>query len=138
MRISSFTVMSLVVAVGCEKPTTTRPAPGLVPVLVAKAEKQSVPVQARTIGTVKAGASVAIRPRVSGQLIEVFFKEGAYVTIGQKLFGIDPRPYQAAVKQAESTLAKSRAVLAGAELDLHRAERVNTGGAGAAIELDLK
>ena len=76
----------------------------------------------RTIGTVKSLATVAIRPRVGGQLTEVFFKEGDYVKKGQKLFTIDPRPYEAAVKQAEANMAKNDALLKGAELELKRAE----------------
>ncbi|WP_168219109.1 efflux RND transporter periplasmic adaptor subunit [Limnoglobus roseus] len=103
---------------------------------VAVSEKRTVPVQVRTIGTVKTVATVAIRPRVGGQLTEVLFKEGEYVKKDQKLLTIDPRPYQAAVKLAEATLAKSRAMLKGAELDLERLEKVDAGGAASGVELD--
>jgi multidrug efflux system membrane fusion protein len=45
-------------------------------------------------------------PQVGGQLIEVYFHEGDYVTKGAKLFMIDPRPLEAIVAQAEANLAR--------------------------------
>lgn len=126
----------LVGLMGCAKPPAAKSESRPVPVLVVKAVKKSVPVQVRTIGTVKALASVSIRPRVGGQLTDVFFREGEYVRKAQKLFEIDPRPYLAAVKQAEASLAKSLALQKGAELDLKRVEQAGTGGAVSAIEID--
>jgi multidrug efflux system membrane fusion protein len=105
-------------------------------VTVATAGKKTVPIRVRTIGSVKAIASVAIRPRVGGQLTEVFFKEGDFVTKKQELFTIDPRPYVAAVKQVEANMAKSVAVLKGAELILKRAEQAKNSGVGAPTEYD--
>jgi multidrug efflux system membrane fusion protein len=121
---------------GCTKPPPPKPDAPPAPVTVAVSEKRTVPVEVRTIGSVKAVASVAIRPRVGGQLTEVHFKEGEYVKKDQKLLVIDPRPYEAAVKLAEATLGKSLAVLKGAELDLARVEKVGVGGAASAVELD--
>jgi multidrug efflux system membrane fusion protein len=66
----------------------------------------------------------------------VFFREGDVVAQGQKLFTIDPRPYEAAVKQAEANKAKNQAVLAGAEVELRRAERAVQTGAGSPTEYD--
>jgi multidrug efflux system membrane fusion protein len=96
-----------------------------------------VPVQLRAIGSVKAIASVAIRPRVGGELLEVGFKEGDYVEKGQKLFVIDPRPYEAAARQAKANLAKSLAVLKGAENDMKRAEEGRATGVAAASDYDV-
>jgi membrane fusion protein, multidrug efflux system len=92
------------------------------PVVVAVAEKKTVPVQVRTIGSVKAVATVAVRPRVSGLLTGVFFKEGDDVKEDQRLFTIDPRPYDAAVKLAQANQAKNAVLLKGAQQDLARTE----------------
>jgi multidrug efflux system membrane fusion protein len=136
-RLSAFLLLlSIVGSIGCAKPPAGRGNSPPAPVTVATAGKKTVPVRVRTIGSVKTLATVAVRPRVGGQLTEVFFKEGDYVTAGQKLFTIDPRPYDAAVKQAEANRAKSAAVLKGAELDLRRAEQAKTSGVGSATEYD--
>ncbi|QEL17206.1 efflux RND transporter periplasmic adaptor subunit [Limnoglobus roseus] len=135
-RIPAPVLILCLLFAGCTKPPGPRPEAPPPPVTVAVSEKRTVPVQVRTIGTVKTVATVAIRPRVGGQLTEVLFKEGEYVKKDQKLLTIDPRPYQAAVKLAEATLAKSRAMLKGAELDLERLEKVDAGGAASGVELD--
>ncbi|MBN9523796.1 efflux RND transporter periplasmic adaptor subunit [bacterium] len=122
--------------VGCTKPPPPRPEAPPAPVTVTAAAKKTVPVRLRTIGTVKALASVAVRPRVGGELTGVFFKEGDVVKKDQKLFTIDPRPYEAAVKQAEANRAKDVAVLAGAEFDLRRAAQAKSTGAGSPTEYD--
>ncbi len=122
--------------VGCTKPPPPRSEPPPAPVTVAAAAKKTVPVRVRTIGSVKALATVAVRPRVGGELTGVFFKEGDVVKKDQKLFTIDPRPYEAAIKQAEANRAKDVAVLAGAELDLRRAAQAKSTGAGSPTEYD--
>jgi multidrug efflux system membrane fusion protein len=121
---------------GCAKPPAGRSESPPAPVTVITAVRKTVPVRVQTIGSVKSLASVAIRPQVGGQLTQVHFKEGEYVKEGQKLFTIDPRPYLAAVKQAEANMAKNDALLKGAELELKRAERARTSGVGAANEYD--
>ena len=124
----------LTVLIGCAKPpAAAREAPPT-PVSVATATTKTVPVQIRTIGSVKPLATVSIRPQVGGQLVGVHFKEGETVTKGQKLFTIDPRPYEAAVRLAEATQAKSETALKGAQRLL---DRLGTAGGGAAgVELD--
>ncbi|MCI0704845.1 MAG: efflux RND transporter periplasmic adaptor subunit [Planctomycetia bacterium] len=128
--------LCLVILAGCTKPQAGRADAPPAPVLVATAGKKTVPIRIRTIGTVKTISTVAIRPRVGGELTGVFFKEGDFVKQNQKLFTIDPRPYEAAVKQAEANMAKNVAILAGAELDLKRVEQAKSSGVGSAIEYD--
>ena len=128
--------LPLAILLGCTKPTNGPPATPPAPVTVVVATEKTVPVRLRTIGAVKSLASVAIRPRVGGQLTGVFFKEGDYVKNGQKLFTIDPRPYEAAEKQAEANMAKNDALLKGAQLELKRAESARASGVGAATEYD--
>jgi multidrug efflux system membrane fusion protein len=129
-------LVGFTVTLGCARPPAARPEPPPAPVVVAAAVTKTVPVQLRAIGSVKAIATVSVRPRVSGELTEVHFKEGDDVAREAELFTIDPRPYEAAVKQAEANLAKDAAVLAGAELELRRIERGTTGGVLSAAELD--
>jgi len=80
-----------------------------IPVTVAKASQKDVPVQLRAIGNVQAFSNVSIRALVGGQLTNVWFREGDDVRKGQRLFTIDPRPYQAALQQAEANLARDEA-----------------------------
>jgi membrane fusion protein, multidrug efflux system len=91
-----------------------------VPVTVAVAEQKDVPLQVRVIGNVQPIASVAVRALVAGQLQRVWFKEGDDVTKGQLLFTIDPRPYQAALSQAEANVARDEAQLRNAESEAKR------------------
>ena len=99
-----------------EKPKT---APS-VPVAVATATQRTVPVQIRTIGTVEAAATVGIKPRIMGELMEVHFKEGDDVKRGDLLFTIDPRPSQAALAEAQAKLARDTALARNAEMDAKR------------------
>ncbi|HEY8133302.1 MAG TPA: efflux RND transporter periplasmic adaptor subunit [Thermoanaerobaculia bacterium] len=80
-----------------------------VPVTVARVEQKAMPMQIRAIGTVQPISTVAVRALVGGQLTRVYFREGDDVRRGQALFTIDPRPYAAAVAQAEANLARDEA-----------------------------
>ncbi len=76
------------------------------PVTVGPVIQKDVPIQLSAIGNVEPYASVAIKTLVSGQLMEAAFEEGQEVKKGDLLFVIDPRPFEAAVKQAEAILEK--------------------------------
>lgn len=80
-----------------------------VPVTVAIAAQKSVPVQIRAIGNVEAYNTVSIKAQVNGAIARVHFREGDDVLKGALLFSIDPRPFEAALKQSEAVLAKDRA-----------------------------
>src|SRR5216684_1564867 len=73
-----------------------------VPVTVAPVTQETVPIELRAIGNVEAYSTVALKARVDGQIVEVNFREGAPVKKGDVLFRIDPRPYEAALRQAEA------------------------------------
>src|SRR5262249_47602325 len=90
------------------------------PVSVAPATTGSVPITLRTIGTVEAVASVAVKSRVDGALLEAHFQEGQMVRSGDALFTIDPRPLQAQLNQAQANLARDQAHLESAEADVGR------------------
>lgn len=103
-----------------------RPAPvagrrdAAVPVRAAKAELRDVPVEVQTVGLVQARETVAVRPRVDGQIVAVHFKDGDKVEADQKLFTLDPRSIKAQLAQAEAMLAKDRAQLVQAKADIQR------------------
>jgi membrane fusion protein, multidrug efflux system len=91
-----------------------------VAVTVAKVAQKDVPVQLRAIGNVQAFSTVSIRALVGGQLTRVLFREGDDVRRGQPLFTIDPRPYQAALQQAQANLARDEANLRNAQSEAAR------------------
>jgi membrane fusion protein, multidrug efflux system len=82
-----------------------------VPVLVATAVQKSVAVQLRAVGNVEAYTTVSVKSQVTGAINKAHFKEGQDVKKDQLLFTIDPRPYEAALKQAEANLARDTAQL---------------------------
>lgn len=79
------------------------------PVTVAKVVRKTLPVRINAIGNVEAYSTIDVKSQIGGQLVKVHFREGQDVKKGQLLFTIDPRPYEAQVKQAEATLAKDTA-----------------------------
>jgi len=98
-------------------------APGI-PVTAGIVAAQDVPVFLNGIGTVQAYNMVAIKSRVDGQIVKVDFKEGQDVKEGEPLLQIDPRPFQAALEQAQANKQKDEAQLVGAQLDLDRYEKL--------------
>jgi multidrug efflux system membrane fusion protein len=111
--------------VGTEVPVAAAQTatPG-VPVTAGTVAAQDVPVFLNGIGTVQAYNMVAIKSRVDGQIVKVDFKEGQDIKTGDPLFQIDPRPFQAALEQAQAAKQKDEAQLAGAQLDLDRYEKL--------------
>lgn len=105
--------------------TAPRPAAGgrnagamsIVPEVVSKGD---IGISLNALGTVTSLATVTVRTQVSGQLINVAFKEGQDVKKGDLLAEIDPRPFEAALAQANGQLARDEAMLKGAQVDLAR------------------
>jgi len=83
--------------------------PAAVPVSVEPALQQTVPVRLQAIGNVEPYSTVALKARVDGQIMAVNFKEGQEVRKGDVLFRIDPRPFEAALKQAEANAMRDAA-----------------------------
>ncbi len=90
-----------------EKPAAK--GPGAVPVAVIAAMQQTIPVRLQAIGNVEAYTSVAVKSRVDGQILEIPFREGQEVKKGEVLFRIDPRPFEAALKQAQAQALRDAA-----------------------------
>ena len=91
-----------------------------VPVTVATAERRDVPVWLDGIGNVQAYNTVTVRSRADGELVKVAFTEGQTVRQGDLLAQIDPRPFQAALDQAQAKKAQDQAQLENAQRDLGR------------------
>jgi len=79
------------------------------PVSVAAPVARQVAQWAEHTARIEASAHVEIRPRVSGEVVAVHFKDGAMVRAGDRLFTIDPRPFRIAVEAAEAELARAQA-----------------------------
>ena len=84
-------------------------------VMVAQVEQKDVPIYGEWIGTLDGFVNADVRAQVTGYLVRQPYQEGALVSKGQLLFEIDPRPFQAALDQAEGQLAQATAQLANAE-----------------------
>jgi multidrug efflux system membrane fusion protein len=93
-----------------------------VPVSVAVAGRQDVPIYLTGIGSVQAYFTVDIHAKVDGELQEVLFTEGQHVHKGDVVAKIDPRLYRAALDQTQARRAQDAATLNGAEKDLARAK----------------
>jgi multidrug efflux system membrane fusion protein len=83
--------------------------PPAIPVNVEPVLQQLVPFRIQAIGNVEAYSTVAVKARVDGQIVQVGFKEGEEVRKGQVLFKIDPRPFDAALRQAEANALRDNA-----------------------------
>jgi membrane fusion protein, multidrug efflux system len=106
------------VSVACSAPPPSKQPP--VPVQVAAAVQVAAPVVVTANGMVEPMQTVAVQAQVGGTLQDVTFHEGDEVEAGQVLFRIDPRPYQAAARQAEAALARSDVQADNAKRDAER------------------
>lgn len=95
------------------------------PVTVARAVARDVPVYIDAVGKTVAREVVSVQPQVSGRITQIHFTDGANVKIGDLLFTIDPRPYQAQLDQAEANVAQAEAALSLAKVNFARVEKVS-------------
>jgi multidrug efflux system membrane fusion protein len=104
----------------------------------AKAALADVPVTLTAIGTVQPVVQATVRTQLSGVLFSIEFEEGQQVTKGQRLAQIDPRPYQLALSEAEGNLARDRATLNAARVDLERYQTLLRQDSIAAQQVDTQ
>jgi RND family efflux transporter MFP subunit len=121
-RGSLFAILAGVVMTGfvggCAKHAD--PAPPPVDVQVATVEQRDVPVVREWVGSLDGSVNAQIRAQVSGYLLKQDYLEGSAVAKGDPLFEIDPRPFEAALAQANGQFAMAQAQLGKAELDVAR------------------
>jgi membrane fusion protein (multidrug efflux system) len=105
---------------GCSKKAAPAGPPPAMPVTVVKVEPTDVPITGEWVGTLDGYVNAQIQPQANGYLIKQNYREGAEVRQGQVLFEIDPRPFQAALDQANGQLAQAKGQVqqAQAQLDL--------------------
>lgn len=117
IALAALVVVGLWIAL---RPRSTPHAVLPLPVVAATSAAGEMPVIYTALGTVTPLASVTVRTQVSGQLVSVGFTEGEEVKAGDFLAEIDPRPFQAALDQAQGQLERDQAQLGGARVDLAR------------------
>jgi membrane fusion protein, multidrug efflux system len=117
-RILSVLSIFSLLSVACTKKDPTPPPP--VPVTVGTAERRPVPFELAANGTVEPIQTVAVQAQVSGLILRIPFREGQDVRKGQVLFQLDPRPFQAALAQAEGILLRDRAQAVNADQEAKR------------------
>jgi multidrug efflux system membrane fusion protein len=133
----SLLVPALTLLTGCAGQAVPEPTSELPVVPVSRAVAREITDFMDYTGRTAAINSVDIRPRVTGYLIEMPFKEGADVKKNDILFKIDPRPYQALVDQAYAQVALNRARLQLARSNYTRVRDVAAREAGAVSQQEL-
>ncbi|HEX4210365.1 MAG TPA: efflux RND transporter periplasmic adaptor subunit [Candidatus Binataceae bacterium] len=98
------------------------PASAAPDVEVVQVQQADVPIYGEWIGTLDGLVNADVRAQVTGYLQTQGYQEGAFVEKGRLLFQIDPRPFQAALDQAQGQLAQAKATLANAEAVQGRTE----------------
>lgn len=139
LAAAALALAAMILAAGCSGGDATEKGfggRGPVPVLVAKAVRKTVAQKLHAIGRVEAYSTVQIKAQISGEVVKVHFKEGQDVKKGDQLFTIDPRPFEAALRQAEASLAKDQAQMAQAEADYNRYAFLLKQGVGSQQQYD--
>jgi membrane fusion protein, multidrug efflux system len=122
---------------GCANKEAVQAAkPAAAPVRIATVASRTMPVELQAIGNVEAISTVSIKAQISGQLLRVHFKEGDFVKKGQLLFTIDRQPFEAALRQAEGTLAKDEAQALNSKLDAERYQGLGKEGVVSKQQVD--
>jgi multidrug efflux system membrane fusion protein len=121
-------LLTLLMVAGCSKQQAAAPPRvNAIPVVVAKVTQRAMPVQLTAIGNV-GSYTVSVQAQVAGELLEVHFQEGGFVHKGQLLFTIDPRPYEAALAQAQAQLLRDKAVAANSRTQEQRLSKLLADG----------
>lgn len=134
-RTAAMVAVALVL-VGCHNADKAPPPPPTVNVAVPL--QQQIVDWDDYVGRFEAVDSVDLRPRVSGYLTQIAFKDGEHVRKGQLLFVIDPRPYRATLNQAAAQTARAKATLNNAQVELKRSQALFDAQAGSQQDLETR
>lgn len=136
-RVHPTTLATLAAALAlCGCPSKEAPPAPPVEVVVVEVVQKDVPVFMEVVGQTKGSQDVEIRARVEGYLEKFFFTEGAFVQKGDKLYQIDPKPFQATVAQSKANLATVQARLDQATIMVNRLTPLVAQNAVSRQELD--
>lgn len=124
MRVRTGTLVLIALTAACGSGKKAGGGPPPVPIRSGEVRRLSVPLEIAAIGHVEPYSTVAVKPRVGGEVQKVGFREGDDVPAGALLFVIDPRPFEAALAEAKANLARDRARLTEAERTLARYEEL--------------
>ncbi len=109
-----------------------------IPIVAGTADPQDVPIYIFALGTVQALSTVTVRSRVDGQLQSLRFQEGQDVRAGDILAKVDPRPFEAALRQMEANLRRDQAQLRSAKVELERTRNLLARGLASRQSLDMQ
>ena len=122
LAVAGMLAVSLGLLTGCSRSEGASRGPmGPLPVTVVGIQTSNVPVKSQWVGTLDGYVNAQIQPQVSGYLIKQNYREGSLVHAGDVLFEIDPRPFQAALDQAEGQLGQAQGQLGQAQAQLELA-----------------
>lgn len=120
LRYASVLVLSLALCEACNSGKASPAPPPPADVSVITISPETVSLSSEWIATLDGYVNAQIRPQVSGYLVRREYREGTIVRQGQVLFAIDPRPFEAALSQAQARLAEAQAQLGKTARDLER------------------
>ena len=124
-RSPLFMALAIVVAAGCSRDAASSRSTPPVPVQVASAVRQALPITLKAIGTVQALRGVAVKSQVDGIIQTINFNEGDEVKAGDLLVSLDRRPFENSLQMAKADLANARAQAARAAADAERYQRLD-------------
>ena len=119
LKLGAMLLVAVLIA-SCSPGKAEKSKPSGIPVSVGSVISKDVPFQIVSIGNVEAYNTISVKAMINGEIIAVHFREGQYVNKGDLLYKIDPRPYEAALRQAEANLARDTAQARKAREDVKR------------------
>ena len=118
--VTLFVGMGLLAGCGKNVRAASSGAQPALKVTVVKAEQRDVPLTGEWVGTLDGYVNAQIQPQANGYLIRQNYREGSQVQKDEVLFEIDPRPFEAALQQAQGQLGQAQAQLSLAQINVNR------------------
>ncbi len=134
-KISLLIIFVLISCAACSK-KPERQAPPPLPITAFQVEKRTIPANFEFVGVAKSSHPVEIRARVEGYLWSIDYTEGSMLNVGDPMFQIDPRQYEASLQEAQGALERQEAVLWRAQRSLQRIQPLYAQNAASLRDLD--